>query len=56
MQSYPEEYGGQGMPQSMSLMHAEILATACWSWNMYPVSMGNFFFLAFARHLILHIS
>lgn len=34
--SYPEEYGGQGMPQSMSLLHAEILATACWSWNMYP--------------------
>jgi len=34
--SYPEEWGGQGMPQSLSLVTAEIIATANWAWGMFP--------------------
>lgn len=33
---YPVEFGGQGMPQSMTLFHSEIMATANWTWGMYP--------------------
>lgn len=34
--SFPEEYGGQGLPQSLGLMQAEITATANWTWTMFP--------------------
>lgn len=34
--SYPEEYGGQGMPYSLALMSTEMAATANWTWTMYP--------------------
>ena len=39
--SHPEEYGGQGLPQSLGLLKHELLATANWSWSMYPgLSIG----------------
>jgi len=34
--SFPTEYGGQGMPVSMSLMCAEMNATANFTWTMFP--------------------
>jgi len=34
--SYPEKWGGQGLPQSLSIVTGEITATACWSWAMFP--------------------
>ncbi len=30
------EYGGQGMPESLSTALSEMTSTANWSWNMYP--------------------
>ncbi len=39
--SHPVEYGGQGLPQSLGLIKAEMMGTANWSWSMYPgLSMG----------------
>jgi len=39
--SHPQEYGGQGLPQSLGLIKAELMGTANWSFNMYPgLSMG----------------
>ncbi|MCG8535774.1 MAG: acyl-CoA dehydrogenase family protein, partial [Pseudomonadales bacterium] len=39
--SHPEEFGGQGMPLSLSLMKSEMIGTANWSWGMYPgLSLG----------------
>ncbi len=39
--SHPEEYGGQGLPLSMSIMKSEMIGTANWSWGMYPgLSLG----------------
>jgi len=34
--SYPEKWGGQGLPQSLSIMTSEIIATANWTWGMFP--------------------
>lgn len=39
--SHPEQYGGQGLPLSMSIMKSEMIGTANWSWGMYPgLSLG----------------
>ncbi|CBL45010.1 Acyl-CoA dehydrogenase [gamma proteobacterium HdN1] len=34
--SHPVEYGGQGLPLSLSVVKAEFVGTANWSWGMYP--------------------
>jgi len=34
--SIPEEYGGQGLPNSLSLLQSEMTCTANWSWSMLP--------------------
>mmetsp|Transcript_3840 Transcript_3840/g.4662 ORF Transcript_3840/g.4662 Transcript_3840/m.4662 type:complete len:639 (+) Transcript_3840:170-2086(+) len=34
--SFPEEYGGQGLPQSLGLFQAELTASANWTWTMFP--------------------
>eukprot|EP00614_Pseudopedinella_elastica_P007722 CAMPEP_0172598972 /NCGR_PEP_ID=MMETSP1068-20121228/19086_1 /TAXON_ID=35684 /ORGANISM="Pseudopedinella elastica, Strain CCMP716" /LENGTH=648 /DNA_ID=CAMNT_0013399081 /DNA_START=313 /DNA_END=2259 /DNA_ORIENTATION=- len=34
--SFPQEHGGQGFPLSLSLIHAELIAGACWTWGMFP--------------------
>ncbi len=39
--SYPEEFGGQGLPMSLNLIKSEMMGTANWSFTMYPgLSMG----------------
>lgn len=39
--SYPAEYGGQGLPISLSIFKAEMMGTANWSFGMYPgLSVG----------------
>ncbi|MBC7751167.1 MAG: acyl-CoA dehydrogenase family protein, partial [Candidatus Saccharibacteria bacterium] len=39
--SYPEQYGGQGLPMSLNLLKSEMMGTANWSFTMYPgLSMG----------------
>jgi len=39
--SYPEQYGGQGLPMSLNLFKSEMMGTANWSFTMYPgLSMG----------------
>ncbi len=39
--SYPEQYGGQNLPMSLNLIKSEMMATANWSFTMYPgLSMG----------------
>ncbi len=39
--SHPEEYGGQGLPMSLSLIKQEMLGTANWPFSMYPgLSLG----------------
>lgn len=39
--SFPTEYGGQGLPVSVSVFKAEMMGTANWSFNMYPgLSIG----------------
>ena len=39
--SYPEEFGGQGLPMSLNLVKSEMMGTANWSFTMYPgLSMG----------------
>mmetsp|Transcript_4903 Transcript_4903/g.12542 ORF Transcript_4903/g.12542 Transcript_4903/m.12542 type:complete len:640 (+) Transcript_4903:55-1974(+) len=34
--SFPEEFGGQGMPTSLALVQSEMTATANWTWTMFP--------------------
>ncbi|TBR41420.1 acyl-CoA dehydrogenase [Marinomonas agarivorans] len=34
--AHPEAVGGQGLPESLGLMVTEMVATANWSWSMYP--------------------
>jgi alkylation response protein AidB-like acyl-CoA dehydrogenase len=34
--SFPEEYGGQGIPPSVGIFTREMLATANWAFGMYP--------------------
>mmetsp|Transcript_6548 Transcript_6548/g.12077 ORF Transcript_6548/g.12077 Transcript_6548/m.12077 type:complete len:639 (+) Transcript_6548:86-2002(+) len=34
--SFPEEFGGQGMPNSLALIQSEITSTANWTWTMFP--------------------
>lgn len=34
--SHPVEYGGQGLPPSLGMPKQEMMATANWSWMMYP--------------------
>ena len=34
--SQPEEFGGQGLPSSLNAVVNEIIASANWSWLMYP--------------------
>lgn len=39
--SYPEEFGGQGLPMSLNLIKSEMMGTANWAFTMYPgLSMG----------------
>lgn len=39
--SYPEEFGGQGLPMSLNLIKSEMMGTANWSFTMYPgLSLG----------------
>ena len=39
--SFPAEYGGQGLPASVSVFKAEMMGTANWSFSMYPgLSVG----------------
>ncbi len=47
----PEQYGGQGMPQSLGLIKAELVGTSNWTWGMYPgLALGA------ANTLLLHAS
>ncbi len=40
-QGHPVEYGGQGLPMSLGLLKREMMATANWSFSMYPgLSLG----------------
>ncbi|MEN9437879.1 MAG: hypothetical protein RIR09_2534 [Pseudomonadota bacterium] len=34
--SFPEQYGGQGLPASLNLFKTEMMGTANWSFAMYP--------------------
>lgn len=34
--SFPSEYNGMDLPNSLNIIKSEILATANWSWSMYP--------------------
>ncbi len=34
--SHPTEYGGQGLPMSLSVMKAEMMGSANWAFTMYP--------------------
>ncbi len=39
--AHPEEYGGQGLPQSIGVIKSELMGSANWSWAMYPgLSLG----------------
>lgn len=39
--SFPEEFGGLGMPMSLNLIKGEMMATANWAFTMYPgLSIG----------------
>ncbi len=39
--SFSTEYGGQGLPQSLSLIKSEMMGSSNWSFNMYPgLSLG----------------
>jgi 3-(methylsulfanyl)propanoyl-CoA dehydrogenase len=39
--SFPSEYGGQGLPASVSVFKSEMMGTANWSFSMYPgLSIG----------------
>ncbi|GBG32431.1 Acyl-CoA dehydrogenase, short-chain specific [Hondaea fermentalgiana] len=34
--SFPEKFGGQGLPSSLALFQSEITSTANWTWTMFP--------------------
>eukprot|EP00124_Ichthyophonus_hoferi_P000840 Ihof_evm10s35 gene=Ihof_evmTU10s35 len=34
--SFPEKYGGQGLPPSMALFKSEMIATSNFTWGMFP--------------------
>lgn len=34
--SFPQNYNGSSLPNSLNIIKSEILATANWSWSMYP--------------------
>lgn len=34
--SYPDEYGGMGLPMSLNLAKSEMMGSANWAWAMYP--------------------
>ena len=34
--SYPEQYGGQGLPLSLALVQADLIAAANWTFLMFP--------------------
>jgi len=34
--SFPEQYGGQGLPMSLALVQSEMIAAANWTWLMFP--------------------
>lgn len=34
--SFPEKYGGQGLPMSLALIQSEMIAAANWTWLMFP--------------------
>ncbi|WP_191600554.1 acyl-CoA dehydrogenase C-terminal domain-containing protein [Marinomonas algicola] len=34
--AHPESVGGQGLPESLGMMVTEMVASANWSWSMYP--------------------
>jgi len=34
--SFPEKWGGQGLPSSLALLQSEITSTANWTWTMFP--------------------
>uniref|UniRef100_A0A7S2W844 Acyl-CoA dehydrogenase n=1 Tax=Mucochytrium quahogii TaxID=96639 RepID=A0A7S2W844_9STRA len=34
--TFPEEHGGQGLPDSLALVQSEMTATANWTWTMFP--------------------
>lgn len=34
--SFPEKYGGQGLPSSLAIIQSEMTCTANWTWSMYP--------------------
>ena len=34
--SYPEKYGGQGLPMSLALVQTDLIAAANWTWLMFP--------------------
>ncbi len=34
--AHEEQYGGQGLPESLGLVLNELVGTANWSWSMYP--------------------
>jgi len=39
--SHPVEFGGQGLPASLSIVKTEMMGAANWSWSMYPgLSLG----------------
>jgi hypothetical protein len=39
----PEEFGGQGLPKTLTLATTEFTGTANWAWSMYPgLSQGAF--------------
>ena len=39
--SFPQEYGGQGLPMSMNLLKTEMMGAANWAFAMYPgLSVG----------------
>jgi alkylation response protein AidB-like acyl-CoA dehydrogenase len=34
--THDEEFGGQGLPESLGIVMSEMVGTANWSWGMYP--------------------
>lgn len=34
--AHPEEFGGQGLPESLGTIVNEMIGTANWAWSMYP--------------------
>ena len=34
--THDEQFGGQGLPDSLGLVTGELFASACWAWSIYP--------------------